>query len=557
MRPNEVATGARKEAAGGKGHEHSNFSKAVSGWCTIVGKEGVVLDRDAIRRYTSNEIAAERCVPAVVKPTHTGQVSAVVRIAAKYGIALYPVSTGNNWGYGAASPVKDGCVIVDLSGMNHIVDLDEDLGLVTIQPGVTTGQLREYLDSRGLPYLVPVHGAGPDSSLIGNALERGYGITPYVDHFGAVTSLEAVLPDGSVYRPALSALGGKAIDRAFKWGIGPYIDGIFSQGSFGIVTEMTISLAPIPETVEGFLFSLKCETQLEEAVRAVQDILKSIGNISGSINLMNSRRVLSMIEPYPLEKVPRGGIMSEDLVEELVTRNACGPWTVGGVLFGDRRLVGAAKAILKKRTRLLARRHLFFSRRRIDMLLGLSRLLPDRLGGRLKRQIANVDEAFKVAEGAPSDVALNLCYWKSGRRPPQGRRMNPAADGCGVIWYSPIVPMKPDKVRLYVDTVKRICTMHGMEPLITLTSLSHMCFDSTVPLLFDPEDEVQTRQAKACYRALFEAGREQGVLPYRVGIDHMDLITSAGGAYWDVVSALKKVIDPDNIISPGRYCPTC
>jgi hypothetical protein len=50
-----------------------------------------------------------------------------------------------------------------------------------------------------LPFLVPVTGAGPNCSLLGNALERGDGVVPHADHFGAVTALAAVLPDGEMY----------------------------------------------------------------------------------------------------------------------------------------------------------------------------------------------------------------------------------------------------------------------------------------------------------------------------------------------------------------------
>ncbi|MFH1314758.1 MAG: FAD-binding oxidoreductase [Candidatus Eisenbacteria bacterium] len=532
----------------------TQFANAAAEWRRALGREAVDIEQDALEQYASNETATARKVLAVIRPASAREVSELVRIAGKHRIPLYPVSRGHNWGYGAASPVTDDCVVVDLSRMNAIVAFDEDLGVVTVQPGVTPRQLRDYLDARGAPYLVPVHGAGPDCSLIGNALERGYGVTPYVDHFGAVTSLEAVLPDGSIYHPALSSLGGETADQVFKWGIGPYLDGLFSQGNFGIVTEMTVALAPIPETTEGFLFTLKRDADLEEAVMAVQDILKRIGNISGSINLMNDRRVLSMAEAYPMGSVPVGEVMPEALVNDLSRKNYVGPWTVGGILYGDKRLVSAAKALIGKRTKAVARRHLFFSRTRIDLLRRLLALVPDRLTRTLKQQIANVDEAFKVAEGAPSETALSLCYWKSGRRPASGRPMNPATDGCGIIWYSPLIPMKPDLVRRYVDTVKSICIKHRMEPLITLTSLSHRCFDSTVPLLFDREDPDETRRAKACYRALFETGRQQGFVPYRVGIDHMHLITQAGTTYWDLVSKIKRVIDPDSIIAPGRYC---
>jgi 4-cresol dehydrogenase (hydroxylating) len=537
------------------GFDNENFKKALQEWRILLGDEGVISEVKVLKKHEQNEIAVTRKIPAALKPKDTRHVSGIVKIASKYKISLYPISTGCNWGYGASTPVIDNCVIVDLSGMDKIIEMDEELGLVTVQPGVTPKQLRDYLDARSLPYLVPVHGAGPNCSLVGNALERGYGVTPYVDHFGAVTSLEAVLPNGEIYRPALSQNGGEAIDKAFKWGIGPYLDGIFSQGSFGIVTEMTIALAPIPEQVEGFLFSLKKENDLEDAVKAVQDILKIVGNLTGSINLMNAQRVLAMVEEYPFDKVEKGGIMSQALVDELLRKNYLSSWTVGGIIYGDKKLLKSAKTIIKKRMRFITKKKLFFSRRKIDSMKRILSLVPDLFARNIKKQLGNLDESFKVAEGAPTEIALPLCYWKSGKRPAKGEKMNPAQDGCGVIWYSPLVPMKADEVRIYVDMVKKICIEHRIEPLITLTSLSHRCFDSTVPLLFDPQDPDETQRAKRCYRALYEAGKKRGFLPYRVGIDHMALVMQSDSVFWNLVSKLKQTLDPDGIIAPGRYCP--
>jgi 4-cresol dehydrogenase (hydroxylating) len=535
--------------------DNENLKRAFDEWTVLLGERAVISGEGASKKYGQNEIAATRKFLAALKPKNVEEISAVVRIAAKYKIPLYPVSMGKNWGYGASTPVADNCVIVDLSGMDKIVEMDEELGLVTVQPGVTLKKLRDYLDQRKLRYLAPVHGAGPNASIIGNALERGYGVTPYVDHFGAVTSLEAVLPNGEIYRPALSANGGSAIDKAFKWGIGPYLDGIFTQGSYGIVTEMTIALAPIPEHVEVFIFSLKREKDLEKAVKAVQDVLKSVGSVTGSVNLMNSNRVLSMVEKYPFDSVEKGKIMSPELVEHLLKENYLSCWTIGGVIYGDKKILDATKDVIKKTISPLAKRKLFFSRRKINFIKRILNVLPDRLTRKVKKQISNLEETLNVAEGAPTEIALPLCYWKSGKRPHKGKEMNPAQDGCGVIWYSPLVPMKSDQVRTYVDTVKKICTEHQIEPLITLTSLSHRCFDSTVPLLFDPRDPDETERAKKCYLALYEAGKKQGFLPYRVGIDHMDLVTQSGSTFWDLVSRLKKTIDPHGIISPGRYCP--
>ncbi|HOP08378.1 MAG TPA: hypothetical protein PLF13_13950 [candidate division Zixibacteria bacterium] len=159
------------------------------------------------------------------------------------------------------------------------------------------------------------------------------------------------------------------------------------------------------------------------------------------------------------------------------------------------------------------------------------------------------------AEGRPTEAALPLCYLKSGQPRRDGAEMNPARDGCGLIWYSPLVPMKPALVREYVDMVKRVCADHHIEPLITLTSLSDLCFDSTVPILFDRQDPEFTRRSKACYLALFEAGRRIGVLPYRFGIDHMNMVVNSAHSSWRLVSRIKQALDPQGILAPGRYCP--
>ena len=92
-----------------------------------------------------------------------------------------------------------------------------------------------------------------------------------------------------------------------------------------------------------------------------------------------------------------------------------------------------------------------------------------------------------------------------------------------------------------------------MEPLITLTSLSDRCFDSSVPLLFDRGDANQTERAQLCYRALLEAGRREGFLPYRISGHAMDWITGSDAPFSQLISALKTAIDPDGIIAPGRY----
>jgi FAD/FMN-containing dehydrogenase len=402
---------------------------------------------------------------------------------------------------------------------------------------------------------VPVTGAGPDCSLIGNALERGYGITPYADHFGAVTALEAVLPDGRLYRSALSELGGGAVDRAYKWGIGPYVDGLFAQSALGIVTQMTIALAPQPEAVRAFVFSVEDDSGLEAVVTGVQRVLREVGGVTGSINLMNSHRVLAMTVPYPAERVDRSGTLAPSVIAELAKANDIAAWTGFGALYGNPKVVRAAGAAIRHSLKRVTRRLRFFTPETIAAVDRWLDRIPGFRGGALSRQAATLAAAMQLVVGKPSRVALPLAYWRTAGFLLGDRELNPARDGCGLIWYSPLVPMASASVRRYVTMVHEVCSRHGIEPLITLTSLSDRCFDSSVPLLFDRSDANATRRAHACYLALLEAGKNAGFLPYRIGIQAMDWLVRPGLPYWDLIATIKSAIDPQGIISPGRYGP--
>src|SRR5205823_1853048 len=161
------------------------------------------------------------------------------------------------------------------------------LGFVTLEPGVTQGQLSSYLKESGFDFFVPTTGAGPSVSLLGNAMERGFGITPEEDHFGAVRSLRAVLPDGTLYVSSLSSLGMPLSQSCWKWGIGPYLDGLFAQGNFGMVTALTIALRRRPEHIEVYVFTLKDGAKLPAMVGHCREALDSLHGIAGGIKMMN------------------------------------------------------------------------------------------------------------------------------------------------------------------------------------------------------------------------------------------------------------------------------
>lgn len=529
-----------------------DIHSALIEWRTLLGESAVLGREAAMVAYGVDASAISRRIPGALKIDHAALLPEVMRIANRYKVAVYPISSGKNWGYGTALPAVDDCVILDLGGMNKILHFDAELGAITLEPGVTQAMLADFLDEGRYPYLVPVTGAGPSCSLVGNALERGYGVTPYVDHFGAVTDLEAVLADGTLYRTALREAGGEDLARLFKWGIGPYSAGMFTQSGFGIVTRITILLARRPESVKVCLFSLKDDALLEPAVEKIRNILAKLPGTVGAINLMNQHRVLAMSAPYPTERLGQDGMIPQSVIDELGKQYQIFAWTGFGTLYGTKRMVAAAQKEIRAELSGIASRLMFLSPANAKALAGLTKLLPGAMGRRLASTVGTLAKSLELVAGRPNETALPLCYWRNPNAP-KGQWMDPAKDGCGLIWYAPLVPMRPAGVRAYVDMVKRVAIQHRIEPLITFTSISDKLFDSTVPLIFERDKPVAVEAATACYDDLLDSGRAIGCFPYRVGVDTMKKLAGFQAQATDFHRHLRSAVDPDCLLAPGRY----
>ncbi len=529
-----------------------DLSLAIAQWQALLGEPQVLLGEAVAAAYGGDTSGAQRHIPAALRIEDSASLQDVMRIADRHQVPVYPISTGQNWGYGTALPARDGCVILDLSPLKKIIDFDAELGVVTLEPGVTQGMLADFLDVGNYPYLVPVTGAGPSCSLIGNALERGYGVTPHVDHFGAVTDLEAVLPDGSLYRTALREAGGPDLARLFKWGIGPYSAGLFTQGGFGIVTRLSIILARRPECIKVCLFGLRDDALLEPAVQAIRSLLVKLPGTLGAINLMNQHRVLSMSAPFPSDQLGTDGLIPAAVIEQLGRQYQVLPWTGFATLYGTRRVVAAAQKEMKAALSGVASRVLFLTPGRAKTLAGIAKWIPGAAGKRLTSLTGTLAQSLELVAGRPNETALPLVYWRNPK-PQQGLFKNPSRDGCGLMWYAPLVPMRPVGVRAYVDMVKRIAPQHGIEPLITFTSINDKLFDSTVPLLFERDQPAAVAAAQACYQELLDTGRANGWFPYRVGINTMPTLASLQTDSSTFHSRLRKDLDPHDLMAPGRY----
>ena len=480
--------------------------------------------------------------------------------------SLYPISTGNNWGYGTSQPtgLSNNIILLDLGRLTNITHFDSELGLVTLEPGVTQQQLSDFLHQHNHDYMVPVTGAGPSCSILANALERGYGITPYTDHFSAVTSIQGYWANGRPYQSAVNELDAsedKLVDKTFKWGLGPYLEGLFTQSNLGIVSQMTIRLAKIKPDFTSFFIQMQDDALLEKAVPLIRDVLQSYEGIVGAINLMDQRRLLSMFAKNPNGSDAHQVMHSND-INELATDLRAPSWTIVGSIYGTTRVVNAVKKEINNIFKQLPCKRIYSNSPTIVLANKVIDTLPPWLIKKIPtltkvaEQLDSFNKGKEIMLGKPNKVALKLAYWR--HKDADGfdkEKLSPGQDGCGLLWYAPLITMKAKKMREFVEFIRETCPKFNIEPFITFTNLKHDCVDSTIPIVFDLSNPKAVNDAHNCLKMLVEEGLKKGFVPYRLNVDQQQWLLNKDSDFWQTVNQLKTSLDPNNILSQGRYNP--
>ncbi|MEV6957460.1 FAD-binding oxidoreductase [Streptomyces sp. NPDC051183] len=262
--------GSRDGTVAGMGQE-AEWAAAVREWRSLLGREHVATaaeEGDRIARGTFPGGARPRCV---LLPGHRDEVAACLRVAHRRKLSVHPVSTGRNWGYGSTGPRPGEAALLCLSRLDRVVDLDEELGVATVQPGVTFGSLARYLAGAGSSRWPPATGAGADTSVVGNILQRGLGTGAYRDMAAQVRALELVLPDGSLVGTRAPGPVGDGAEE----GPGPSVNGLFLQGGPAVVTSVAMALHPVPQWHQRVLFGLRTGS-LAAVVDEARDLLQRI-----------------------------------------------------------------------------------------------------------------------------------------------------------------------------------------------------------------------------------------------------------------------------------------
>jgi len=258
---------------------HRRVVRALS---RAVGRRNLLTAPADLLLYSYDSSTARGRPDAVAFPTDTDQVARLVRVCARERIPFIARGAGTNLS-GGSIPAQGG-VVIQLSRMNRILEVDPANLRAVVQAGVVNLDLQRALAPHGLQFC-PDPASQKVSTIGGNVAENAGG--PHCLKYGVtlnhVTGLTVVLPNGDIRR-----FGGKALEAPGLDLVGLFIG---SEGNFGIATEMVLRLRPLPESAQ---IVLALFDTLEAAGEAVSRIIAA-GIMPAALEIMD-RRTLEAVE---------------------------------------------------------------------------------------------------------------------------------------------------------------------------------------------------------------------------------------------------------------------
>ncbi len=529
------------------------MSAVVDAWRQALGADKVD-DAEATRTRYARSTQGKGTVPCcVLYPTSTEEVQAVLRIASEHDTVVYPISRGKNWGYGDACAPTEGAAIVDLSRMNRILEVNTELAYAVIEPGVTQGQLYDYLQENNTGLWMDCTGAGLDASLVGNTLDRGFGHTRYGDHFLTACGMEIVLADGRVVRTGFGHYPNSKAQHVYRYGVGPFLDGIFCQSNYGIVTRLGLWLMPKPESFCFFYVTVPHDEDIGPLVDALRP-LRMDGLLPAALHIGNDYRIFSSRGIYPWEATNGVTPLPESERVRLRSAMGIGAWNVGSAFTGRAGHVGATRRALKKAVGSLGKLT-FVSDRKMELIRwAVPKLNRMGFAKRPAELLDSLETLFTTLKGKPTNDALRGTHWRLRTKPPSDSS-DPLDYGGGLMWISPVLPMTGRDASRVMAMVEPIFAEHRFEPLATFTMINERSMIAILNVAFDKAVPEEAAAADRCYHALFDALMAEGYIPYRAGLSGLASLSDPADPFWQVAGDIKRALDPKDIISRGRYLP--
>ncbi|BDR66590.1 FAD-binding oxidoreductase [Clostridium tetani] len=265
--------------------------KDIEYFISILGKNRVLGGDEISEDFSHDELGGIEKMPDVlVEANTTEEISKIMKYAYENNIPVVPRGSGTGL-VGASVPIYGG-IMINLTKMNKILELDEENLTLTVEPGVLLMEIADYVEDKDFFYPPD---PGEKSATIGGNINTNaggmravkYGVTR--DY---VRGLEVVLADGTIME-----LGGKVVKNSSGYSLKDFVCG--SEGTLAIVTKAILKLLPLPKQSISLLIPFK---DLDKAIETVPRIIKS-KSIPTSIEFME-RDVILASEEFLGKKFP-------------------------------------------------------------------------------------------------------------------------------------------------------------------------------------------------------------------------------------------------------------
>jgi FAD/FMN-containing dehydrogenase len=469
-----------------------------------VGREYFSDDPEVLSTYSKDFSLLPPGMPNyVVKPKTTEEVQKVIQLANKNLIPVVPVSSSVHF-HGATIP-RQGGIILDLTRMNQILEIDDFNRRVRVEVGVTWEQLTGELEKKGYRIMMPLL-PHPQRSVVTDHLEREVITNTVYDYGEPLQGMEVVWPTGEIFRTGSASVTGYP-DSPSK-GANPSGPGLDfyrflqgAQGTMGVVTWANLKIEYLPK-IDKILFAA-CE--LNDAVNFLYRILRL--RLGQECLLLNNTNL--------------SAIVAEDF-EKL--RASLPPWTLIMVISGMAR---RPEEKLKYEEKLLGEilRNEFPQISLTDSLPGFPGL------------------GKKILPLLRKPWHQETTYWKNRYR-----------GACQSLFFI----TRPVLATKFTNKVEEIAARHGypindiggyLQP-IEHNRACQMEFN----FFYNPASQAEVEGIKGLYREAAKVLLDEGALFTRPYGELAKLVYDKAAGYTATLKRVKKLFDPNNIMNPGKLC---
>ncbi len=459
---------------------------------------GNVIDGDAeLETYAEDFTEIEPCPPKLVAFVRTTeQVQAIVKRASRDGVPLIPRVAGSNVG-GLTIPVPDS-VVLDMTHMNRVLEINPDEMYAVIEPGVTQQGLKDAIAQKGYPLTLGYSLAPPYTSVLVNALLIGLTnrSLKYGDQASWLSGLEVVTADGSLLRTGAWALSDVPFGRVPF----PDLTGLYVgwQGTTGVVTRGVFQLWPAHPLNKRLMIPTYGPRGTFDAMQRLcrKEICDDIGGISWPA----AKMMLGVERPNP---VPQPGepqfMLYVDLTAEIPEEMAVKEKILAGVLESVRREGHAIDTPMDIRTLVKVNREL----------------------------------------GAFAEFPVDLKFLT-------------AHSGGGLTWIGTYGPVS--RFAECAEAAGDVMTRAGVPPLIVSRPMrgGHygvLRFITT----FDKKDPGEVQRVRTLNREVLELVTERGFVMYKTPVWAWKALEGRlDPGMLRMMRRLKEVLDPAGIFNPGK-----